>query len=118
MAATLTGLLSWAPAYRPEHHLGLVAPAGAVENDHHHDHHLDFQAQRRATPSSSRKPRRAAWRRSSSGSWRLQKASNADVKSFGQHMVDDHSKANDQLKQLASQKGVTLPAALSPPSRR
>jgi putative membrane protein len=41
-----------------------------------------------------------------------QKASNADVKSFGQRMVDDHSKANDQLKSLASQKGVTLPTTL------
>jgi putative membrane protein len=37
------------------------------------------------------------------------KATNADVKSFGQKMVDDHGKANDQLKQLAAQKGVTLP---------
>ena len=25
-------------------------------------------------------------------------------------MVDDHTKANDQLKQVASQKGVTLPS--------
>lgn len=32
------------------------------------------------------------------------------VKDFGKKMVDDHSKANDQLKQVASQKGVTLPA--------
>jgi len=37
------------------------------------------------------------------------KASNADVKAFGQQMVDDHSKANDELKQLASSKGITLP---------
>jgi putative membrane protein len=29
-------------------------------------------------------------------------------------MVDDHSKANDQLKQLAAQKGVTLSPTLSP----
>ncbi|MBV9866148.1 MAG: DUF4142 domain-containing protein [Abitibacteriaceae bacterium] len=35
-------------------------------------------------------------------------ASNA-VKEFGQRMVTDHSKANDQLKQVAAQKGVTLP---------
>jgi len=37
------------------------------------------------------------------------KASDAAVKSFGQQMVDDHSKANDELKQLASSKGITLP---------
>ena len=40
-------------------------------------------------------------------------ASNADVKAFGQKMVDDHSKANDQLKQLAQTKGVTLPTDMS-----
>jgi putative membrane protein len=38
------------------------------------------------------------------------KATNADVKAFGNRMVTDHSKANDELKQLASTKGVTLPA--------
>jgi putative membrane protein len=37
-------------------------------------------------------------------------ATDPDVKAFGQRMVDDHSKANDQLKQLAQTKGVTLPA--------
>jgi putative membrane protein len=41
-----------------------------------------------------------------------QKATNADVKSYGQRMVDDHGKANSQLKSIASQKGVTLPASL------
>jgi putative membrane protein len=43
------------------------------------------------------------------GTLATQKAANADVKAFGQRMVDDHSKANDELKQLASQKGITLP---------
>ena len=34
------------------------------------------------------------------------------VKQFGQRMVDDHSKANDDLKQGATTAGVTLPTAL------
>lgn len=34
------------------------------------------------------------------------------VKDFGQRMVTDHSKANEQLKQLAAQKGVSLPATV------
>jgi putative membrane protein len=34
------------------------------------------------------------------------------VKQFGQRMVDDHSKANDDLKQWATTAGVTLPTAL------
>ena len=32
------------------------------------------------------------------------------VKSFGKRMVTDHSKANDELKSIAAQKGVTLPS--------
>jgi len=37
------------------------------------------------------------------------KATNNDVKEFGNRMVTDHSKANDELKQLAANKGITLP---------
>jgi putative membrane protein len=40
------------------------------------------------------------------------KAVSPEVKQFGQRMVDDHSKANDQLKQVASEKGVTVPDKL------
>jgi putative membrane protein len=32
-----------------------------------------------------------------------------DVKSFGKRMVTDHSKANNELKSIAEQKGVKLP---------
>ena len=34
------------------------------------------------------------------------------VKQFGQRMVDDHTNANTELKQLASSKGATLPTAI------
>jgi putative membrane protein len=37
------------------------------------------------------------------------KAQSAQVKQFGQRMVDDHSKMLDQVKQLARSKGVDLP---------
>ncbi len=37
------------------------------------------------------------------------KAGNPDVKAFGQQMVDDHTKANDQLKAVAQEEGMTLP---------
>jgi putative membrane protein len=46
------------------------------------------------------------------GKLAAEKASNADVKKFGQRMVDDHSKANDELKMIAGAKNVTLPSAL------
>ncbi len=34
------------------------------------------------------------------------------VKQFGQHMIDDHGKANDELTGLAGRKGVTVPTEL------
>lgn len=40
------------------------------------------------------------------------KAQNADVKKFAQMMVTDHTKANAELKTLASSKNVTLPTEL------
>jgi putative membrane protein len=40
------------------------------------------------------------------------KGSSQAVKDFGQRMVTDHTKANNQLKDLASRKGVTLPDSL------
>jgi len=39
-----------------------------------------------------------------------QKAQSEDVKSFGKRMVTDHGKANDELKAIASKKGVQLPS--------
>lgn len=39
-----------------------------------------------------------------------QKGQSEDVKSFGKRMVTDHTKANDELKSIASKKGVQLPS--------
>jgi putative membrane protein len=47
------------------------------------------------------------------GQLAVEKASSGDVKKFGQRMVDDHTKDNDELKQLASQKNVDLPQGLN-----
>ncbi|HSU44601.1 MAG TPA: DUF4142 domain-containing protein [Casimicrobiaceae bacterium] len=52
------------------------------------------------------------------GQLATQKAGADQVKQFGQRMVDDHGKANDQLKQLASTKGVTLPTDLDKSTQR
>jgi putative membrane protein len=42
----------------------------------------------------------------------LTKASSPQVKEFAQKMIDDHSKANEELKKLAQSKNITLPSAL------
>ncbi len=47
------------------------------------------------------------------GQTAAQKAANPDVKNFGNRMVNDHSKAGDELKQLATSKGLALPTDLN-----
>lgn len=47
------------------------------------------------------------------GKLAAERALSQDVKHFGQRMVDDHTKANDQLKQVASEEGVELPDKLN-----
>jgi putative membrane protein len=46
------------------------------------------------------------------GNLAQQKGNNQRVKDFGAMMVRDHSKALDELKNLASGKGITVPSAL------
>jgi putative membrane protein len=47
------------------------------------------------------------------GKLAINKAVNTQVKGFAQQMVDEHTKANDELKSLAVSKGIQLPARAS-----
>lgn len=47
------------------------------------------------------------------GQLAVQKASNEEVKKFGQRMVDDHTKANEQLKQVAAEKQIEIPQTIN-----
>ena len=42
-----------------------------------------------------------------------EKGSSNSVKSFGKRMVDDHSKAGDKLREVASRESITLPSDIS-----
>jgi putative membrane protein len=46
------------------------------------------------------------------------KATDPQVKEFGAMMVQDHTKANDELKALAEKKNITLPATPSEQQRK
>lgn len=46
------------------------------------------------------------------GKLALNKTSNPDVKKFAAVMVDDHTKANQELQSIASSKNVSVPTAL------
>ena len=47
------------------------------------------------------------------GKMAAQNGQSADVKKFGNRMVTDHSKANNELMALAKEEGVSLPGAKS-----
>jgi putative membrane protein len=44
------------------------------------------------------------------GKLAAKQASNEEVKHFGQQMVNDHTKANSELKELALKKGIAFPS--------
>ncbi|HEX8178573.1 MAG TPA: DUF4142 domain-containing protein [Pyrinomonadaceae bacterium] len=47
------------------------------------------------------------------GQLAVSRGTNPAVKQFGQQMVDDHSKANSELMQLAARKSMQLPTSVS-----
>ena len=47
-----------------------------------------------------------------------QKATNPDVKAFGQRMVTDHTKLNEKMKPYAEEWGIAAPTALSPDAQK
>lgn len=47
------------------------------------------------------------------GQMAQQKGSSQEVKDFGQRMVTDHGKANDELEAIVSKKGMKMPAKMA-----
>jgi putative membrane protein len=43
----------------------------------------------------------------------VQKAQNDKVKQFGQRMIDDHTKAGEQLKSIAAKDNIAIPSRLN-----
>ena len=52
------------------------------------------------------------------GKLAVAKAARDDVKKFGQRMIDDHTKAYDALKELATRKGFTAPTDVDEPHQK
>jgi putative membrane protein len=46
------------------------------------------------------------------GKLAMQKASSDAVKQFGQKLIDDHTKANEQLKEIAGKESISMPESL------
>ena len=52
------------------------------------------------------------------GTLAAQQGTDAGVKSFGNRMTNDHGKANDELKALATNKGLALPTDLDTEAKK
>lgn len=48
------------------------------------------------------------------GQLATQRAASDEVKQFGRRMVEDHTKTNNQLADIATQKGISIPTSLKP----
>jgi len=51
------------------------------------------------------------------GKLAAERAQNAEVKKFAERMVNDHSKAGDELKSIAQSKGIRLPEQIEAKDR-
>lgn len=92
---------------------GAQNPNGSAMPDHSMDSpHMDAGASKMmksADTAFAMKAAQGGMAEVKMGKLAADKASNPDVKAFGQQMVDDHTKANDQLKSVAQEEGMTLP---------
>jgi putative membrane protein len=52
------------------------------------------------------------------GNLAQQRGAAQDVKDYGKKLVDDHTKLNNELKDIASKEGITLPTDVSASQRR
>ena len=113
--AAFAGLLTLAPAFAQNQGTTTGSAQGATEHQGHDMSKMDKTGSMQVSSQDQKFIKEAAqggMMEVELGRLATQKAANADVKAFGQRMVDDHGKANEQLKSLAAQKGVTLPVAL------
>jgi len=104
-AFALTGLMTLAPAFAWQNQ-GATATQG--------------QGQGQGTGSLSAQDRKFVMEAAQGGMMEVElgriaseRASNAEVKAFGRRMVDDHTTANERLKQVARERSLTLPTEMT-----
>ena len=103
-AIAAAGLLALAPAFAQNQgssHTGHGAHGSTIETGHANpDEHFIHEAAA------------GGMMEVELGRLAAERAASAEVKAFGQRMVTDHSKANQQLLRIATSKGMTLPREL------
>jgi putative membrane protein len=91
---------------------GLLAGGFALQAQNTSNQHLDNGTQKMMSSADTAFAMKAAQGGMAEvklGHLAVDKASNPDVKAFGQRMIDDHTKANDQLKSICSAENMTPP---------
>jgi putative membrane protein len=89
-----------------------LAGSIALANQNHDTTSSDRPSDRplsKSAPSFARKAAGGGAMEVKLGTLAVSRATHPEVKTFARKMVDDHTKANDELRQLASQKGWVLP---------
>ena len=101
----------------------LLGPASAVHADKKTDT-VETQSGRRTTTQGEMSDRAFVEKAASAnlaevqmGKLAVEKGSSPKVKEFGQRMIDDHSKANQELQPLAAKKSLPMPTELDAKSK-
>jgi putative membrane protein len=95
---------------------GLLLSAFAVQAQNSASQHLDNGAKKMMTSADmafAMKAAQGGLAEVKLGQLAAEKANNPDVKAFGERMVTDHTKANDELKSIATAKSATLPSDIN-----
>jgi len=107
-AFALTGLMTLAPAFAWQNQGAATTPQG------------QGQGQGQGTGALSAQDRKFVMEAAQGGMMEVElgriaseRASNADVKAFGRRMVEDHTAANEKLKQVARERSLTLPTEMT-----
>lgn len=91
-------------------------PAATAQNPNAARRQIENNIANRLTPSDTAFAEKAAQGGLAEvklGTLAEERAESPDVKGFGKRMVEDHTKANQELMKIAGQSGVTLPSTLT-----
>lgn len=123
-AFALTGLMTLAPAFAWQNQGATTAPPPR-EDRSQQGQSTGGQGQGQGTGALSAQDRKFVMEATQGGMMEVElgrlaseRATNAEVKAFGRRMVEDHTAANEKLKQVARERSLTLPTELSAEHRQ
>lgn len=107
-AFALTGLMTLAPAFAWQNQGATTTPQTRSQSGNQGQGALSAQDRRFVTEAAQGGIMEVELGRLAS-----ERASNPEVKAFGRRMVEDHTVANERLKQVARERSLTLPTEMT-----